>query len=52
MMLRLVPNIFYEKLSDGLEFFVTCLGFAVLYRDEQLAVVSSRRCQGLSRRER
>jgi hypothetical protein len=40
MMLRLVPNIFYEKLSDGLDLFVTCLGFSVLYQDDQLAVVS------------
>ena len=34
MMLRLVPNIFYDKLSDGLDFFVTCLGFSVLYQDD------------------
>jgi hypothetical protein len=40
MMLRLVPNIFYEKLSDGLDLFVTCLGFSVLYQDDRLAVVS------------
>ena len=40
MMLRLVANIFYEKLSDGLDLFVTCLGFSVLYQDDQLAVVS------------
>jgi hypothetical protein len=39
MMLRLVPNIFYEKLSDGLDLFVTCLGFSVLYQDDELAVV-------------
>ena len=40
MMLRLVPNIFYEKLSDGLDLFVACLGFSVLYQDDELAVVS------------
>jgi hypothetical protein len=40
MMIRLVPNIFCDKLSDGLEFFVTCLGFAVLHRDKELAVVA------------
>lgn len=40
MMLRLVANIFYEKLSDGLDLFVTCLGFSVVYQDDQLAVVS------------
>jgi hypothetical protein len=40
MMIRLVPNIFYENLTDGLELFVTCLGFSVLYQDEELAVVA------------
>jgi hypothetical protein len=51
MMLRLVPNIFYEKLSDGLDLFVTCLGFSVLYQDDELAVVS-RDGASLSGRER
>jgi hypothetical protein len=40
MMLRLVPSIFYEKLSDGLDLFVTCLGFSILYQHNELAVVS------------
>jgi hypothetical protein len=39
MMTRLVPNIFYSKLSDGLDLFVTCLGFKVLHQDATLAVV-------------
>src|ERR1700742_3710007 len=39
MFKRLVPNIFYDKLADGLDLFVTCLGFRVLYQDEGLAVI-------------
>jgi hypothetical protein len=40
MMTRLVPNIFYNRLSDGLDLFVTCLGFKVLHQDKTLAVVA------------
>jgi hypothetical protein len=39
MMTRLVPNIFYSSLSDGLDLFVKCLGFKVLHQDATLAVV-------------
>ena len=39
MMTRLVPNIFYSSLSDGLDLFVTCLGFKVLHQDATLAVI-------------
>jgi|SRR6266436_4976603 len=39
MMKRMVPNIFYSKLSDGLDLFVTCLGFKVLHQDATLAVI-------------
>jgi hypothetical protein len=39
MMRRLVPNIFYSSLSDGLDLFVTCLGFKVLHQDATLAVI-------------
>ena len=39
MMTRLIPNIFYSSLSDGLDLFVTCLGFKVLHQDATLAVV-------------
>lgn len=39
MMTRLVPNIFYSSLSDGLDLFVTCLGFKVLHQDKTLAVI-------------
>jgi hypothetical protein len=40
MIQRLIPKIFYNQLSEGLDLFVECLGFEVLYRDEKLAVVS------------
>ena len=39
MMTRLVANIFYSSLSDGLDLFVTCLGFKVLHQDATLAVI-------------
>ena len=40
MMIRIVPKIFYDRLSDGLNFFSECMGFEIMYRDKQLAVVS------------
>jgi hypothetical protein len=39
MMQRLVSKIFYDSLDEGLDLFVGCLGFTVLYRDAALAVV-------------
>ncbi len=39
MFKRLVPTIFYERLADGLDLFVTCLSFRILHQDETLAVV-------------
>jgi hypothetical protein len=39
MMLRLVPKVFFDRLEEGLDLFVNCLGFAVLYQDATLAVV-------------
>ena len=39
MMTRLIPNIFYSSLGDGLDLFVTCLGFKVLHQDDALAIV-------------
>ena len=39
MIQRLIPKIFYNQLSEGLDLFVDCLGFKILYRDENLAVV-------------
>ena len=38
-MLRLIPKIFYDTLEEGLDLFVSCLGFQIRYRDEELAVV-------------
>ena len=39
MMIRLVPKIFYNRMDEGLDLFVNCLGFTVLYQDDELAVV-------------
>ncbi len=39
MLMRMVPNIFYSSLNDGLDLFVTCLGFKVLHQDATLAVI-------------
>ena len=39
MIQRLIPKIFYNTLEEGLDFFVAGLGFQVLYRDDDLAVV-------------
>jgi len=37
-MMTLIPKIFYETMRDGLDLFVDCLGFTVVYRDDKLAV--------------
>ncbi len=39
MIQRLIPKIFYSRMEDGLDLFVDCLGFQVLHRDGDLAVV-------------
>ena len=39
MIQRVISKIFYDTLDEGLDLFVGCLGFQVLYRDEDLAVV-------------
>jgi hypothetical protein len=39
MLIRLIPKIFFNHMTEGLDLFVDGLGFAVLYRDEDLAVV-------------
>jgi hypothetical protein len=39
MMIRLVPKVFFDRMEDGLDLFVNCLGFAVLHQDASLAVV-------------
>ena len=35
---RLVPMVFFERMDDGLDLFVTFLGFTTLHRDARLAV--------------
>lgn len=40
MLINLIPKIFYDHLQDGLDLFVSGLGFALLYRDDDLAVVA------------
>ena len=39
MMIRLVPKIFFNRMEEGLDLFVSCLGFTVLHQDDSLAVV-------------
>jgi hypothetical protein len=39
MMIRLVPKVFFDRMDDGLDLFVNCLGFTVLHHDASLAVV-------------
>ena len=40
MFRNLIPKVFYDRLEDGLEFFVDGLGFSILYRDAGMAVVA------------
>ncbi len=40
MMTRLIPKVFFNHMSEGLDLFVGCLGFEVLHQDESLAVVA------------
>ncbi len=40
MFKNLIPKIFYDRLQDGLEFFVDGLGFEVLFRDAGMAVMA------------
>jgi hypothetical protein len=39
MIQRLIPKIFYDDLQQGLDLFVSCLGFTVVYQDDDLVVV-------------
>ena len=39
-MIRLIPKVFFDHMSEGLDLFVGCLGFNVLHQDESLAVVA------------
>src|SRR5690606_28396584 len=40
MFKNLIPKIFYDRLQDGLEFFVDGLGFDILYQDAEMAVIA------------
>jgi hypothetical protein len=40
MMTCLIPKVFFNHLSEGLDLFVGCLGFKVLHQDESLVVVA------------
>ncbi|WP_369977847.1 hypothetical protein [Xanthomonas bundabergensis] len=40
MFKNLIPKIFYDRLQDGLDFFVDGLGFAIQYQDGTMAVVA------------
>jgi hypothetical protein len=40
MMTRLIPKVFFNYLSEGLDLFADCLGFKNLYQDESLAVLA------------
>ena len=39
MLLRLIPKVFYADIRVGLDLFVRCLGFEVLYRDDSITVL-------------
>jgi hypothetical protein len=39
MITRLIPKIFFNKMSDGLDLFIDCLGFKVTHQTDSLAVV-------------
>ncbi len=40
MFKNLIPKIFYDRLQDGIAFFVDGLGFQVLYQDAHMAVIA------------
>jgi hypothetical protein len=40
MFKNLIPKIFYDRLQDGLDFFVDGLGFEVRYQDATMAVIA------------
>jgi len=39
MIIRLIPKVFFNRMEEGLDLFVNCLGFTVLHQDDSLAVV-------------
>lgn len=40
MMIRLVPKVFFNRMSEGLDLFVDGLGFKIGHQDAKLAVVA------------
>ena len=43
MLTRLIPNIFYANMQDGLDLFVDGMAFKLLHRDDKLATRKSLR---------
>lgn len=39
MFKNLIPKVFYNRMEDGLDFFVKGLGFQILYQDAAMAVI-------------
>lgn len=39
-MIRLVPKVFFNRMDEGLDLFVNCMGFTVQHQAGSLAVVS------------
>jgi len=33
MMTRLIPKVFFNQMSEGLDLFVDCLGFKIVHQD-------------------
>lgn len=39
MLIRLIPKVFYADIKVGLDLFVRCLGFELLYQDPSISVL-------------
>lgn len=39
MLLNLIPKVFYADIRVGLDFFIRCLGFELLYQDASICVL-------------
>ena len=39
MLIRLIPKVFYADIKVGLDLFVRCLGFELLYQEESISVL-------------
>jgi hypothetical protein len=39
MLIRLIPKVFYADINVGLDLFVRCLGFELLYQDPSISVL-------------